>query len=485
MKRTRPTCRTASRCTRRFRAHPFRLEVPPGNYTIRAERGKEYIPLRREIEIGAEPIELRLPLQRWINMAERGWYSGDTHVHRSLGELPNVMLAEDLNVALPLTYWVRDSGDAPAAAAAQDSPAMGELVKIDATHVIYPVNTEYEIFSVGGRQHTLGAVFVLNHQTPLSLPAPPVKPIAAAARRQGALLDLDKHSWPWSLMIVPMMDVDLFELANNHLWQTGFGFKQWTFPTAPDYMELERDDDGFTEFGWTDFGFQSYYALLNCGFRLRVTAGTASGVHPVQLGFGRVYVHLPAGFCYDTWIEGLDAGRSFVSTGPMLEVAFNGKDPGHRFAVDADNGHQLAIVGSANSRRPLDRIEVIRNGRIVKTIVPANVKSPAGGYQSDIAESFVTDKSAWYAVRCFEKHPRGRVRFAHTNPVHIDLAGQPVRPRQEEVGYLIRRMKEEIARNRDVLDATSLAEYQEALQIYREISKAGGVSGVLLQRVKR
>jgi hypothetical protein len=272
-------------------------------------------------------------------------------------------------------------------------------------------------------------------------------------------------------MIVPMMDVDLFELANNHLWQTEFGFKRWTFPMAPDYMKLERDDDGFTEFGWTDFGFQSYYALLNCGFRLRITAGTASGVHPVQLGFGRVYVHLPAGFSYAAWIEGLDAGRSFVSTGPMLEVAFNGQDPGHRFAVDTDSGDQLAIVGSANSRRPLDRIEVIRNGQIVKSLVPANVKSPVGRYQSDFDETFATDNSAWYAVRCFEKHPRGRVRFAHTNPVHIDISDKPVRPRQEEVNYLIGRMEEEIERNRDILDATSLAEYEAALRVYEEIAK--------------
>jgi hypothetical protein len=453
-------------------AHPFRLHVPPGKYTLRVERGKEYIPLLREITVGEEPIKLLLPLKRWINMAARGWYSGDTHVHRSLAALPNVMLAEDLNVALPLTYWVRNSGVAPAAAADQTGPNSAELIQVDGTHVIHPINTEYEIFSVGERRHTLGAVFVLNHQTPLQLPAPPVKPIAAEARRQRALLDLDKHSWPWSMMIVPIMDVDLFELANNHLWQTEFGFKSWTLPTAPDYMKLDRDADGFTELGWTHFGFQSYYALLNCGFRLRVTAGTASGVHPVQLGFGRVYVHLPAGFGYDEWIRGLDAGRSFVSTGPMLEVTFNGQDPGHHFAIDATaNSHRLTIAGQASSYRPLERIEVIRNGRTVALIVPTRPKRTAGYYQLKFEQSFLSDTSAWFAVRCFEKHPDGRVRFAHSNPVFVDIANKPVQPRQEETDYLIQRIKEEIARNRDVLDATALAEYEAALRIYEEIAK--------------
>ena len=62
-------------------------------------------------------VELRL--RRWIDMAERGWYSGDTHTHRTLAELPNVMLAEDLNVAFPLLDWVREAFVPPIAGAAR------------------------------------------------------------------------------------------------------------------------------------------------------------------------------------------------------------------------------------------------------------------------------------------------------------------------------------------------------------------------------
>ena len=73
-------------------------------------------------------------------------------------------------------------------------------------------------------------------------------------------------------------DAYLFELSNNHVWQTAFAFKDWTLGAIPEFMELSRDENGFTEWGWIDFGFQTYYALLNCGFRMRVSAGTASGV---------------------------------------------------------------------------------------------------------------------------------------------------------------------------------------------------------------
>ena len=37
-----------------------------------------------------------------------------------------------------------------------------------------------------------------------------------------------------------------------------------------------------TERDWTIYGFIDYYALLDCGFRLAPTAGTANGVQPIS-----------------------------------------------------------------------------------------------------------------------------------------------------------------------------------------------------------
>lgn len=452
-------------------AHPFTVDLPAGKYTITVERGKEYHPLTREVVVAAQPVELPLRLQRWTDMAARGWYSGDTHVHRSLEELPTLMLAEDLNVTFPLLHWVTEAFTSPAKSAksAEHDPGP-KPIAVDKTHVIYPRNTEYEIFTVNKKGHTLGAFFVLNHRTLFEDGVPPVVPVARRAHQEGGLIELDKHNWPWSMAIVPVMPVDLFELTNNHVWRAAFAFGNFGEP-APEYMKVERGDKGFTERGWIDYGFQNYYALLNCGFRLRPTAGTASGVHPVPLGFGRVYVQVPDGFGYEAWVRGLDQGRSFVSTGPMLLVEVDGKPPGHTFKQAVTEPQKYRVSGTALSAVPLQHIEVIVNGEVVHTLKPENRKTEHNGYDSAIDVPLTVDSSSWVAVRCFEDRPDRRPRFAHSGPFHIDVPGKPLRPRKAEVDFLSARVADQLRRSADVLPEAALDEYRQALKAYNELAK--------------
>jgi len=449
--------------------HPFVADLPPGKYKLTAERGKEYLPAEVEVDLSAGPAEATLPLRRWIDMSSLGWYSGETHVHRSLEELPNAMLADDLNVALPLTYWVTRAYTAPGQGDKNSPPVAARRMEVDPTHVIYPLNTEYEIFTVGDKRHTLGAIFALNQRTTLQAGVPPVAPVAEQAHREGALLELDKHNWPWSMMLVPVMQVDLYELTNNHLWRADFFFTRFG-ESPPAYMQVEQNESGMTERGWIDFTFQNYYALLNCGFRLRPTGGTASGVHPVPLGFGRVYVHLPQGFSYEAWMQGLNEGHSFVTTGPMLAVTANDKPPGTTFPVEAGRTVTLQLQGWVRTAHRQSRIEIISAGTVLQSLAPANSRTTAGAYATELNATLELSESTWLAVRCFEELPTGRVRFAHSAPFHVDIAGQPLRPRRAEVDYLISRMKSELERNTGTLPDEALAEYRRALAIYEEIA---------------
>ncbi len=445
-------------------ADPFIAQLPAGRYTLIAECGKEYQTAQVPVEVGDQPVATSIRLRRWIDMNALGWYSGETHVHRQVDDLPNIMQAEHLNVALPLTYWVTRAGTPPSQGD-KNSPAIKpELIRVDATHVIYPMNTEYEIFSVGGKGHTLGAIFALNHKTVFNQGVPPVGEIARQTHQQGGLLELDKHNWPWSMMLVPVMKVDLYELTNNHVWRAPFYFRDFGTP-PPAYMQVELDDRGMTERGWIDYTMQNYYALLNCGFRMRPTAGTASGVHPVPLGFGRVYVHLPDGFSYAKWIDGLDQGRSFVTTGPMLDVKVAGNPAGS--TITATGAADYQVTGWIRSARPLARIEVVSAGEVVKTIVPQNTTNSTTAYETELDVTIPVSGSTWLAVRCFETARDRRERFAHSSPTHIDIAGKPLQPRRVEVEYLVARVKEELARHEGVLDAAALSEYRAALEVYQ------------------
>lgn len=459
-------------------ADPFRVDLPAGRYTLQVERGKEYLPFREEITIRDVAVDKTIRLKRWIDLSARGWYSGETHVHRRLHELPNVMLAEDLNVTFPVTFWTTASDTAPNLAPStlrrQGPSPFGprvdrgsEPIFVDSEHVIFPRNTEYEIFSVDGKRHVLGALFILNHRSVFAQTAPPIRPIAQQAHAEGALLDLDKHSWPWSMMLVPIAKVDLFELSNNSVWRTRFGFK--TAPAnPPPWTELEMESPtALTEWGWLNWGFEIYYALLNCGFRLTPTAGTASGVHPVPLGYSRVYVHTGSAFDAEQWLSGLKAGRSFVTTGPMLFATVNDALPGATFDLASSQPPTMTVAIESLSETPVERIEILVNGEVARRVESAGERTDEGAWRVQIRVPVTVDQTSWLAVRSIERRPDGRRRFAHTAPWHVTLNEQPITPSRVQVQYFIELLETELERNRGVLGPDALGEFQDALEFYR------------------
>jgi hypothetical protein len=246
-----------------------------------------------------------------------------------------------------------------------------------------------------------------------------------------------------------LLGVDLYELANNHHWRTQFGITNWSTP-APAWMGLPNRGRNGNALDWTLYTFQNYYALLDCGFRLRPTAGTANGVHPVPLGFGRVYVHLPGGFGYEAWLKGLNEGRSFVTTGPMLLADFKPDD----------------LRGVVLSEEPVSEIEILINGEVRHRLKLAAEKNAEGAWEARFQQPLKLSGTSWVAARCFEPRSDQAVRFAHTAPHWFEVPGAPLRPKRPEVEFLMQRVREEINRSRDDLPASALAEYERAFAAY-------------------
>jgi len=147
-----------------------------------------------------------------------------------------------------------------------------------------------------------------------------------------------------------------------------------------------------------------------------------------------------------------------------------------RAVIEASSSYRwlydlLEPLGTAAGARPLRPIQVIVNGEVTKRIAPANHKTERGARESAIDAEVELNGSLWIAVPVFEDRPDGRIRFAHTAPVHVEVPGKPLRPRRREVDYLIRRMEQELERNARVLRPAELDEYRQALRTYQEVAK--------------
>jgi len=384
----------------------FGIALPEGTYTLRVERGTEYRPEIRRIEI--RPVDFhdeKIELARWINMNARGWYSGDLHNHRDWQEVPTLLLAEDLNLAPTLTTWVFGYRVMPIIRPAATAPPIRQ---VDATHAYSVFDTEIE-----GLGPASGSVDLLDLHSPLGLRKDQLGPVSTVytelAHRQGGYAQA-WNTWWDSAALFALGQVDFVDIVYNsfnpHGVELGWGINPIEHP---EYA---------TPVGAPLWAMDLYYKFLNCGFKLPVSAGTASGVKYVPLGYDRVYVKLSGGFDYQAWFRGLKAGRSFATNGPMLFLTVNGHEPGDSIVLPAATERspgRLKVHAEAISIGDLDRLEIVWKGHIVKTVEATDKKQ---NLSADIEMD--AQSTGWFAARAFEK-PTETVRFAHTSPVYVQV----------------------------------------------------------------
>ena len=385
----------------------FGIALPEGTYTLRVERGTEYRPVVQKVEIRpGDSHDEKIELSRWINMNARGWYSGDLHNHRDWQEMPTLLLAEDLNLAPTLTTWVLGYRTLPATP--PPSTAGPAIRRVDATHAYSVFDTETE-----GLGPASGSVDLLDLHLPLGLSKDQLGPVSTVytelAHHQGGYAQA-WNTWRDSAALFALGQVDFVDLVYNSFNPHGVELGWGVNPIEnPEYATVA---------GAPLWAMVFYYKFLNCGFKLPVSAGSASGVKSVPLGYDRVYVKLSGGFDYQAWFHALKAGRSFATNGPMLFLTVNGHEPGDSIVLPATTekspGH-LKVHAEAISIGDLDRLEIVWKGRVVKTV-------EANGKTQNLSTDFEEDaqSSGWFAARAFEK-PTETVRFAHTSPVYVQV----------------------------------------------------------------
>jgi hypothetical protein len=106
-------------------------------------------------------------------------------------------------------------------------------------------------------------------------------------------------------------------------------------------------------------------------------------------------------------MRGLAAGRSFVTTGPMMFARVKGQWPGATFP--ATNPSQVyPLQCTVRSEQPLESVELIVNGSVTQRFDPQNKQTAAGSFETEVATNLSPKESSWLAWRCFERRPGGR-----------------------------------------------------------------------------
>lgn len=372
----------------------------PGRFRFEIERGPEYVPVTGDVVLTAEEdLGVTVTLKRLTSLRQSGWFSGDLHVHRPPADVPLLMSAEDLDVAPVITWWNQQNvwRDLPLPTTTLTSTSDGRV---------------YDLMG-GEDEREGGALLFFGLPDPLPItaatreyPSPLTYVDQARERYPDVHIDIEKPFW-WDVPLwVASGRIDSIGIANNHMCRSQMLENEaWGFP-----RDTRRLPGPLGNGLWTQ---EIYYHLLNSGIRMPPSAGSASGVLPNPVGYNRVYVHLDGALDWNNWWEGLRAGRSFVTNGPLLLCSANGMLPGHVFRPDDDSA-TIDVEFSVTSNDPVDRVEVIRNGEIIWT----GSGSPTGTCQ------LTFDRSGWFLVRAMTANPR-TFRFASTAPWFVEAGNDP------------------------------------------------------------
>jgi TolB protein len=420
------------RSERPFESHYFHtsgedeISVPPGEVTVEVLKGFEHrfemqkIQMQagenRLVEVHLKPLEIP---DWWGN-----WISGDLHIHMNYGgtyrntpeHLRFQAEAENLRVAINLI--VNKEQRIPDIAYFTTKPDPASTAK-----TLILQNQEFHTSYWGHlgllnlKKNYLIPDYSAYSNSAAASPYPTNAVIADLTHAQGGLVGY-VHPWDW--------DPDPAKepkLTNELPVDVALG--------KVDYYEvLGFSDPHATAHVW--------YRLLNCGFRVPAGGGTDAMANFASLrgpvGTNRVYVNVPEPLKADSWMEALRQGKTFATNGPLLGFVVNEKTPGSELNFDAGK-NQLDIKASVRSMVPLDHLQVVMNGEVVREI-----DLSADRMSADFSGTLPVENSGWMVLRAWAKNPTYPVLdlypYASTSPIYITVNNAPVRS-PEDAAYFI------------------------------------------------
>jgi hypothetical protein len=396
------------------------LTVPAGTYRLSGYRGPEYKVASQEVIVKAgQAHEVTVEMERWVHMARGGWYSGELHIHANYGygswfNTPLTMrqqcVGEDLNVC---NFMIANSD----ADVVYDRPFFrgGPDPLSTAENILY-WNQEF-------RSTVWGHMTLVNLE---QLVEPIFTGFAGTTNPHDSPSNADiadRTHWQKGL-------VNYTHISQGEDWsKTPYAAK-----AIPIDVALGKIDTLDINNTWAA-SVPLWYRLLDCGFRVPATAGTDVFLNRIDSrlpGGDRVYVHVDGPLGYKGWIDGLKAGRSFVTNGPMLTFTADGKEPGAVLKVGEKP--KVRVKATARSREPLTKAELVHNGKVIATAKLADARLTA-----TLDQEVTLERGGWLAFRA---EGRGTSETAlptlnaHTNPVYVEAGSVMTGSAEEARAFL-------------------------------------------------
>ncbi len=379
------------------------VDVPLGNVYVEVSKGFEIRPVRTVIEVSPETTDIVIPIEKVLPWREKGWVTADTHVH-FLSPMSALLegAGEGVNIVnLLASQWgelMTNVGDFDGKNTwgSRETGGDGEY--------LVRVGTE-------NRQHVLGHISLLGYRgriiAPMTTGGPdesalgdPIEILltewARQCKRQGGLVVLPHFPNPRAEHAASIIsgDIDAVEMT---AWGDLYG-------------------------GINPYSLSDWYRYLNCGYMVPAVGGTDKMWSGVAVGTVRTYAHIPPEmpFTYDAWMDAVRRAETFVTYGPLLEFAVDGKPMGSHIPMTANGGTVDVVWQVASVTVPMSRVELVVNGEVRESVV-------VDAAQVSGAWSVKVDRSAWLALLVRGHYAdKPEIITAHSSPVMVDVEGSPM-----------------------------------------------------------